>query len=218
MRTTTRTVLGALPLTLGLLLAMPAHAADIGEISKEDYHGYAYYQGALEHPKIAKQKSDKRKIRMVARDLGWRGRKGAKRLAEAIEKVESLGGAPDELAQKRILEELEKTRVKGRVLKVTVDARASDHVVAYVRWRGSKSKEAVKEASAIAHAIAAKVPMISTISLGAIHPKADPSAKKLVWSAKIAADSAANISEKRIDGYADRLYKRLFEELKAMPF
>lgn len=210
--------MGALPLTLGLLFAAPALAADISEISKEDYHGYAYYQEALEHPKIAKQKSERKKISMIARDLGWRGKKGRKRLQAAIEKVESLGGSADSLAQKLIEDELAKTRVKGRVLRVTVDARASDHVVAYIRWRGSKGKEAVKEASEIAHTVAAKVPMVSTISLGAIHPKAADDAKKLVWSAKIAADAAINISPTRIDGYADRLYKRLFEEVTELPF
>ena len=35
---------------------------------------------------------------------------------------------------------------------------------------------------------------------------------------RIAADAAINISPSRIDGYADRLYKRLFEELEAKPF
>lgn len=218
MRTTIRSSLGALPLTLGLLLSVPAAAADISEITKDDYHGYAYYQEALDHPKIAKQSSQRKKISMVAHDLGWRGKKGAKKLEAAIEKVESLGGSVDSLAQKLIEAELAKGRVKGRVLRVTVDARASDHVVAYVRWRGSKLKEAVKEASEIAHTIAEKVPMVSTISLGAIHPKANDDAQTLVWSAKIAADAAANISPTRIDGYADRLYKRLFEEVTEKPF
>lgn len=218
MRSTIRSSLGALPLTLGLLFAASAQAADISEITKDDYHGYAYYQSALEHPKVAKQKSEKKKLKMIAKDLGWRGKKGRKKLKAAIEKVESLGGEADSLAQSLIEAELGKTRVKGRVLKVTVDARTSDHVVAYIRWRGSKRKEAVKEASEIAHTIAEKVPMVSTISLGAIHPKSPDDAKKLVWSAKIAADAAVNISPRRIDGYADRLYKRLFEEVTELPY
>ncbi|CAN0592047.1 unnamed protein product, partial [Laminaria digitata] len=121
-------------------------------------------------------------------------------------------------AKKLIKAELNKGRIKGRLLKVTVDTRASDHVIAYVRWRGSKRKNAVKEASEIASIIASKVPMVSTISLGAIHPKAAENATKLVWSAKISADSAVNISAARIDDYADRLYKRLFEEVTTLPF
>lgn len=205
-------------MTLALLVGAPAVASDIGEITKDDFHGYSYYQTALEHPKIAKISSDKKKLRLIAKDLGWRGRKGRKRLSAAVEKVEALGGSADALAQTLIETELNKGRIKGRLLKVTVDTRASDHVIAYVRWRGSKRKNAVKEASEIASIIASKVPMVSTISLGAIHPKAAENATKLVWSAKISADSAVNISAARIDDYADRLYKRLFEEVTTLPF
>lgn len=212
--------MGALPLTLGLLFAAPAGAADISEITKQDYNGYGWYVLKRDDPEFAKYKSDSKKMRMIARKIpGWpSGRKGMKVLKSAIEKVESLDGAADNLAQKLIEGELSKGRVAGRVLKVTIDASTPDHVVAYVRWRGSKGKEAVKEASEIAHTVAAKVPMVSTISLGAIHPKAADDAKKLVWSAKIAADAAINISPSRIDGYADRLYKRLFEEVTELPF
>jgi hypothetical protein len=218
MQSNTRMAFAALPLTLGLLLAAPASATDITEVSKDDFHGYSYYQEALEDPRIVKQKSAKKKLKMVARSLGWKGRRGTKKLTAAIEKVEGLSGNADALAKKVIEAKLSEGRIKGRLLRVTVDTRASDHVVAYVRWRGSKGKDAVKEASEIASVIAAELPMISTISLGAIHPKAAVTAKKLVWSAKISADSAANINPARIDDYADRLYKRLFEEVTARPF
>ncbi len=218
MQSTTRLAFGALPLTLALLFATPAIATDITEVSKEEFHGYSYYQEALEDPRIVKQKSEKRKLKMVARSLGWKGRRGTKKLTAAIEKVGGLSGAADALAKKAIETKLAESRIKGRLLRVTIDTRASDHVVAYVRWRGSKGKEAVKEASEIASIIATQVPLISTISLGVIHPKAAENAKKLVWSAKISTDSAANINPSRINDYADRLYKRLFEEVTARPF
>lgn len=214
----TALALKALPLTVAVLCAVPAQASDISEVSKDDFHGYSYYQTSLEHPKIAKVSSEKKKIQLIARDLGWRGKKGEKRLTAAIEKVEGLGGSADVVAKKFLESELNRGRIKGHLLRVTIDTRVSDHVVAYIRWRGSKGRDAVKEASEIASIVANKVPMVSTISLGAIHPKASEDAEKLVWSAKISAHSAANISPDRIDDYAERLYTRLFEEVTALPF
>ena len=58
------------------------------------------------------------------------------------------------------------------------------------------------------------MPLVSTLSLAAIHPKAKEDSKTPVWSAKIGTEAAARISESRIDSYADRMYARLFEDVK----
>ena len=211
MRTMIRTFLSALLLSS---MATAAYAGDVSEVTKDDYYGYGYYQQALEHPKIAKQKTDKAKVRMVARDMRWKSAK----LQAAIDKVSGLDGEVIPLATQAAKDALEKTRVKGRIINLVIDPQNPNLVVMYVRWRGTKSKEVVKEASAIASAIAKAVPLVSTISLAAIHPKSPADTKTTVWQAKISASSAANISESRIDGFADRLYKRLFEEIEERPF
>ena len=38
------------------------------------------------------------------------------------------------------------------------------------------------------------------------------------WAAKVSIDRAGNIDPKRIDDYAERLYKRLFEVVETRPF
>lgn len=191
-----------------------ALATDVTEITPDDFYGAKYFETALEHPKVARQKSESRKVALVARDLGWKKTK----LQSALEKMRSLEGDPLELARSAIMAGFEESRVKGRVLDVLFNASEPKHVVAYVRWRGSKSREAVKEASTIAHVIAEKAPFVSTLSLAAIHPKATDDSKTSVWEAKIARMSMERIKPTRIDSYADRLYARMFEDMKTRPF
>lgn len=215
MRSKIRNALGAMSVLGALTLASTASAAEIGEITKDDYYGYATYQTALDDPRIQAQKSDKKRLSMVARTLGWK----PKKLQAALEKVEALNGKAVELAAAAVKDKANgNARLKGRVLDVLVSDQEPKHVVMYIRWRGSKLTEAVKEASELAHIVATEAPMISTLSLGAIHPKAAETSKTPVWSAKIDVASAANISPTRIDGYADRLYKRLFEGVEEKPF
>lgn len=200
--------------TLTLLFAVPAMAAEIGDISADEYYGAKYFENALEHPKIAKQNSRAKQINMVARDLGW----NKKKLTAAIDKVDSLPGKPVDLAKKAIEGGFKGTRVDGRVLDVLINAEEPKHVVVYIRFQGTKSAEVVKDASQIAAVVAKKAPMISTLSISAIHPKAPKTSTKSVWSAKIGATSMSRIQEARIEDYADRLYGRMFEEVKSLPF
>lgn len=197
-----------------LLLGGAALATDITEITPEDFYGAAYFKNALEHPKVAAAANERRQIAMVARDMGWNRRK----LAAAIEKVRSLPGEPTELAKKAFLDAVAESRVEGRVLDVLFNDSEPKHVVMYVRWRGSKAKEAIKEASTIAHLVGIHAPFVSTLSLAAIHPKAPDASKKSVWQAKISRTSMERINPSRIETYAERMYTRMFEELKALPF
>lgn len=190
------------------------HAADISELSADDYYGAAYFKQALEHPQVAKQKSRARQIRMVARDLGWK----RKKLERAIEKMDSVTGDPLALAKTAVMKGLNSTRVQGRMLDVLINAQEPKHVVMYVRWRGTKLAEAIKDASTIAAVVSKQTPWISTLSLSAIHPKAKDDSKVSVWSGKIGASAMGNINPSRINDYADRLYKRLFEGVKSKPY
>lgn len=199
-------------LTLGA--STPAFATEVTDITADDFYGAAYFETALEHPKVAKQKSEKRQLAMVARDIGWK----KKKLAAAVDKLRDLDGDPVELAKKALSAAFESSKVKGQVLDVLFNASEPKHVVCYVKWRGTKGKEAVKEASTIAHIVAEKAPFVSTLSLAAIHPKSKPDSTKSVWQAKIARTSMERISPARIESYADRLYKRMFEDIKALPY
>ncbi len=197
-----------------IVMSSAAFAGDVSAISTEDYHGAAYYQTALEHPKVAAQKTERQKLALVAKDLGW----PPKKLAAAVEKVRALEGDPIELAKRALEEGFSESRVKDRVLDVMFNVSEPKHVVCYVRWRGSRGLDAVKEASAIAHVVAERAPFVSTLSLAAIHPKASPESTASVWQAKIARTAMTRISPSRIDGFADRLYKPMFEGLKDLPF
>lgn len=210
---TTAWTLGAMALA-GLLGATSAAlGAEIGEITPDDFYGATYYKNAIEHPDLQRL-SAKKQMRAIARDMGWK----AKKLKAAVAKVETLHGDAQALAMAAIKANLEKGRVKGRVLDVLMNAEEPKHVVVYVRWRGSKSADAVKEASAIAHAVHSGAPLVSTLSLSAIHPKASDDSRASVWSAKIAHTSMERINPKRIEDYAERMYKRLFEGVESKPF
>jgi hypothetical protein len=202
-----------LPLALILAPAL-AHAAEVKTISKDEYYAAAYYKTALDHPSIQKLKSDDGKLKAVAKDI----KMTPKKLQAAIEKVDALGGDPAELAASAIKGALSSGRMKGKVLDVLLNTEEPKHVVAYVRWQGTGSKDVLKEASEIAHAVSAEAPFVSTLSLAAIPPSAPKSSRDAVWSAKIGADRMASIQAKRIDEYADRLYARLFEVVDNKPF
>ncbi len=196
--------------------AASARASELSEVSAQDYYEAAYFKGALDNPKISKLKHDQQ-INAIARDLKVK----PKKLQQAIAKVEALCGEPDQIgkvAEKALMKSADKTRVKGRVLDVLLNTDEPKHVVAYVRWQASSSKDVVKEASTIANLIAEETPLVSTLSLAAIHPKADKASKDAVWSAKIGADSMKKIQKQRIDDYADRLYRGLFEGVEEKTF
>lgn len=196
-----------------------AHATDVGEITADEYWGAAYFKQALDHPQVAKQKSRNRQIAVVARDMRRMDRKwNKKRLTRAIDKVDGLDGDPIQLATDAIRAGFAGTRVDGRVLDVLINADEPKHVVVYVRWQGTSTKEVIKEAATIAHVVSSKAPLVSTLSLSAIHPKAPKTSKQSVWSGKIGRPAMQRIDEKRIADYADRLYKRLFEGVEEKPF
>jgi hypothetical protein len=199
------------------ILAMPAaFASELSEVSQADFYQAAYFKGALENPKISRLNHDQQ-ISTIARDLKVK----PKNLQAAIQKIEALCGDPDDIgkvASTALLHGADKTRVKGRILDVLINTEEPKHVVAYVRFQTSSSKEVVKEASTIANLIATEAPFVSTLSIAAIHPKADKESKDAVWSAKISADSMKKIQKQRIDDYADRLYKGLFEGVEEKAF
>ena len=161
-----------------------------------------------------KIKSDKKRLARIARSIKMK----PSAVMAAVEKVDGLIGDPGKLAVDSIKSGFKGTRVAGRVLDVLINATEPKHVVAYVRFRGTKATEVIKDASMIAHVVANKAPLVSTLSLSAIHPKAAATSKKSVWAAKVSIDRAGNIDPKRIDDYAERLYKRLFEIVETRPF
>jgi hypothetical protein len=199
---------------LTVLMAPAAFAAEIGDITADEYYGAKYFENALDHPQVAKHSSRKKQIKVVARDLGWRSNK----LTKAIDKVESLPGKASDLAKAAIEKGVAATRVKGRVLDILINDSEPKHVVVYVRFRGTRTADVVKDAATIANVVAQKTPFISTLSISAIHPKSPATSKKSVWSAKIGSASMGSIDAKRIEDYGDRLYGRLFEEVKSRPF
>jgi hypothetical protein len=196
------------------LSAPDAFATDVSEITADEYYAAAYFKSALDHPQVRKHGSKKKQIAAVARDIKW----NEKKLAKAIDKVESLDGDPIDMAKTAIEGAFGGTKVGGRVLDVLINSEEPKHVVVYIRWQGSSAKEVVKEAAIIANVVSKQAPLISTLSLSAIHPKAEKSDKTSVWSGKIGKDAMARIDEKRIDAYAERLYKGLFEGVESRPF
>ncbi len=206
--------MAAASFVLTTALAANASATDVSEISADDYYGAAYFKQALDHPKVAKQTSRNRQIAVVARDIHWQ----PKKLSKAIDKVDGLAGDPIDLAASAIKHGVSGTRVAGRVLDVLINADEPKHVVVYIRFQGSTAKDVVKDASTIASVVARKVPFVSTLSLSAIHPKAPKDSKTSVWSAKIGRMAMTRIESNRIDDYAERLYKGLFEGVEERPF
>ncbi|MCB9654977.1 MAG: hypothetical protein H6729_12695 [Deltaproteobacteria bacterium] len=182
-------------------------AADITEITPEDYFGATYYRQALEHPQIQKARSEDRRVGLVARDIGWKKRN----LLASIKKVAALGGDPLELAKAGLETEFASSRARGRILATLMSDEEPKHVVLYVRFQAERAEDVVKDAAAIAAVVARAAPFVSTLSLAAIAPRADVTSKTAFWSAKISRGSMARIQERRIEDYAERLYAGLFE-------
>lgn len=205
----------ALLVTIGL--SSPVLATDLSEVSAKDYYAAAYFKGALENPKISKLRNRSAQISVIAHDLKLQ----PKTLQSAISKVESLCGEPEDIAkvaERAIRDAADKSRVKGRILDVLVNTEEPRHVVVYVRWQASGQRDVVKEASTIANLVAEEAPLVSTLSLAAIHPKAEKSSTDSVWSGKISSDSMKKIQKPRITDYGDRLYKGLFEGVEEKQF
>jgi hypothetical protein len=202
-------------LALALLFSTSANAADLSAITAEEFRAAAYFKEALEHPDIGK-KARKAQIAAVAKDL----KMTAKKLEAALDKVDSIGDTAEvaKKVEEVIREAAAGTRVKGHVLDVLVNAEEPKHVVLYVRWQTTNSKDVVKDAATIANLVAEKTPLISTLSLAAIHPKAAATSKDAVWSGKISSQSMAKIQKTRIDDYGDRLYRGLFEGVEEQKF
>lgn len=184
-----------------------AFGATVRDLTVDDYYGYGYFKNALEYPEVAGLDSRAKQIRVVARDMGWSPAK----LAAAVEKVESIGDQPLEQAKSAITSGFEKSRVKGRVFDLSLDDESPKLVVAYVRLKGTTSRDVIKDASAVAHAVHESAPFVSTVSMCIIHPKWPETTDKCVWSAKIGHEPMARIQPNRIETYADRLYKNMFE-------
>lgn len=197
----------ALTLAGGVSAPLASWAATVQDLTVDDYYGYGYFQNALEYPEVSKLDSRAQQIRVVARDMGWKPGK----LAAAVEKVESVGGQPLEAAEKAIREGFEKSRVKGRVFELSLDDDEPKLVVAYVRLKGTTSRDVIKDASAVAHAVHSSAPFVSTVSMCIIHPKWPETTDKCVWAAKIGHEPMKRIQPNRIETYADRLYKNTFE-------
>ncbi len=209
------------PLTLFALLGViavnppgAAYATEISEITSKEYFAAKYYAQAIEDKRIKRLKKESQRIRRVARSIKMK----PKALRAAIAKVEGLTGSASELATAAIKGGFASTRVQGRVLDVLINDSEAKHVVAYIRFQAKSSREVIKDAAMIANVVSTMAPLVSTLSLSAIHPKAAKTATKSVWSAKIGSDRMANINPKRIEDYAERMYKRLFEVVDSRPF
>ena len=211
MKTAIAAALAALTLSF---VAQPSHAGDISEITAKEYYAAKYYADALEDKRIQKIKSDAKKMKKIARSIKMK----VSELKAALEKVDALAGKASELGKSAIEGGFASTRVEGRVLDVLINDTEPKHVVAYVRFQAKSSREVIKDASTIANIVHTKAPFISTLSLAAIHPKAAKTSKKSVWGAKIGSDRMQNINPKRIEDYAERMYKRLFEVVESKPF
>ena len=190
------------------------HATEISEISSKEYYAAKYYAEALEDDRIKKLKTESKRIKKIARSIKMK----PKALKLAIEKVEGLTGKASDMAKTAIMGGFAGTRVAGRVLDVLINDSEPKHVIAYVRFQAKSSREVIKDASMIANIVSTKAPLVSTLSLSAIHPKAQKTSTKSVWSAKIGSDRMSNINPKRIEDYAERMYKRLFEVVDSRPF
>lgn len=190
-----------------------AFGANLSELTANEFYGAAYFREAIEHPKIRGLQRTAQ-IRAVARDLAWKPSK----LETAIAKVDSLRGDPAELAVGAIKSAASGTRLNGRMLDVLINADEPKHVVLYVRWQAHAAKDVVKDAATIASLVAKEAPLVSTLSLAATHPRSPKTSTEPVWSAKISQDSMGRIQAKRIDDYAERLYKGLFEGVEEHTF
>ena len=211
MKTIIATAIAALTVSL---VAQPTYATEISEITAKEYYAAKYYADALEDKRIQKIKSDAKKMKKIARSIKMK----VSELKVALEKVDGLTGKASDLAKSAIEGGFGATRVKGRVLDVLINDSEPKHVVAYVRFQAKSSREVIKDASTIANIVHTKAPLVSTLSLSAIHPKAPTTSKKSVWGAKIGSDRMQNINPKRIEDYAERMYKRLFEVVESKPF
>lgn len=187
--------------------ALDANATEIGDVSKEEFFAASYYEQALADDRIKKIKQENARINKIAKSI----KLSSKKLRAAIDKVGGLDGDPTKLATAAINDGFKGSRVEGRVITVLINASEPKHVVAYVRFHAKKAPDVVKDASTIAHIVASKTPFVSTVSLSAVHPAAPRDSRKSMWGAKISVDRAVNIRPDRIEDYADRLYKRLFE-------
>lgn len=200
---------------MGIALPMSAFGAQISEITAEEFYAATYYHQAQEHPEIQKISSKAKRIQKVAKDIGMK----PKSVEKALAKVEGLGSDPAELAKRAIETDLAKTKVQGRVKSVMINAEEPKHVVAYICWEGSASKNSLKEAAYIASSVGSGTPLVSTLSLNEVRPGADcKSGPSSVWSAKIGHEGMARINPKRIDDYAEKLYRNLFEGVTEKPF
>jgi hypothetical protein len=209
----TRTLLARLLLLVPLAAPVwaPVAARAEGQLDQKEFHAVTYYKTAIDHPQVQKLKSEKARVAAIAKDI----KMSPKDLEKALEKAASLGGEPSQLAGQAIRGALDGLRVKGRVLDVSFNVDEPKHVVAYVRWTGSKAADVLKEASEIAYTVKAEAPFVSTLSLAAMPPSGGDQA---VWSAKIGAEPMSKIQLKRIEDYAERLYVRLFEVVDNKPF
>jgi hypothetical protein len=198
---------------IAVLAAGPAWALDVTELTKEDVHGALYFAGALEYPEVAGLSNRAAQIRRVARDMGWK----SSRLKAAVQRYESVEGDVKKLGEAKIREGFQGTRLAGRVVDVELDLSEPEHVVAYVRFRGTNSKEVIKDGSTVAYVVNRQAPFVSTLSLAAIHPRAPENAEP-VWASKIGHSSMARVQQNRIETFADRLYGRMFEVVKQTPF
>ena len=213
---TTKSILTVMTLAGAMLIASTSfvQATEISEITSKEYYAAKYYTEALDDERIKKLSSESKRIKKIARSIKMK----PKALKLAIEKVEGLSGKASELAKSAIESGFKGTRIDGRVLDVLINDSEPKHVIAYVRFQAKSSREVIKDASMIANIVSTKAPLVSTLSLSAIHPKAQKTSTKSVWSAKIGSDRMSNINPKRIEDYAERMYKRLFEVVDSKPF
>lgn len=198
-----------------LTLALPASAEKSDALTREDFYLYCGYLVELDKAKYQKIKSDRVKLKRIARAA----RVGRGKMKKAVHKGTKVGATCDEVGkvyETAAKEALKKeTSLAGRILWDTyvLDWSTPDHVVVAVTWTGADKKKLVQEASLIAKRLADAAPIAKTIAIRAVNPRAkDKTSDDAVWwEAKTSPSRAGRIDVKRIPDFADRRYIRLFD-------
>ena len=205
-----------LPASLSLTLAAafllssqtPARAAS--DLTEEDFFLYCGYLDTLEQPDVAKLKGDARDKKVAAL-----AKVPVKKLQASVGKGAKVGPTCAEIGKK--LEANAKVALDealpGRVDHFELDYSDAHHVVGIVRWLGGEKKNLAAEASLVAFVLAREAPIVRTIALRAVDPRAaDRTVDGARWfDAKISHSNAARIERDRIGDYAEPRYVRLFD-------
>lgn len=191
----------------GGLLVQQAQANE--KMTADDLRLYCGYVDSLADPKMQKmrpKKRDKKIARMAKIKL--------KKLKDIIARGKTWGedcSGIIKLAEGKIMESLQATRVKGRVEFVEVRGEQWDQMVVRARWKGDEDRFLEEEAAAVAWATYKEFPMVHTLAVAAYDPL---NPEKILFEGIITNARMGNIQESRIESFADTRYIKLFDNKK----